>query len=68
MPDYVNEPEDIEELMPWSLLSRIRDNSDKGAQYYLDVMSFLSTGQKHEVSVFDALTAAFAGNAEIVLA
>ena len=33
-----------------------------------DVMSFLSTGQKHEVSVFDALTAAFAGNAEIVLA
>ena len=42
--------------------------TDKGAQDYLDVMSFLSTGQKHEVSVFDALTAAFAGNAEIVLA
>ena len=41
--------------------------TDKGAQDYLDVMSFLSTGQKHEVSVFDALTAAFAGNAEIVL-
>ena len=42
--------------------------TDKGAQDYLDVMSYLSTGQKHEVSVFDALTAAFAGNAEIVLA
>ena len=41
--------------------------TDKGAQDYLDVMSFLSTGRKHEVSVFDALTAAFAGNAEIVL-
>ena len=42
--------------------------TDKGAQDYLDIMSFLSTGQKHEISVFDALTAAFAGNAEIVLA
>ena len=41
--------------------------TDKGAQDYLDVMSFLSTGRKHEVSVFDALTAAFADNAEIVL-
>ena len=41
--------------------------TDKGAQDYLDVMSFLSTGQKHNISVFDALTAAFAGNAEIVL-
>ena len=41
--------------------------TDKGAQDYLDVMSFLSTGRKHDISVFDALTAAFAGNAEIVL-
>lgn len=42
--------------------------SESGAQNYLDVMSYLSTGQKHNISVFDALTAAFAGNAEIVLA
>ena len=41
--------------------------SEDGAQNYLDVMSFLSTGMKHHISVFDALTAAFADNAEIVL-
>ena len=41
--------------------------SETGAQDYLDVMSYLSTGKKHGVSVFDALTAAFAGNAEIIL-
>ncbi len=39
----------------------------EGAQDYLDVMSFLSTGMKHGVSVFDALTAAFAGDGAIVL-
>ena len=39
----------------------------EGAQDYLDVMSYLSTGMKHGVSVFDALTAAFAGNGAIVL-
>lgn len=38
-----------------------------GAQNYLDVMSYLSTGMKHGVSVFDALTAAFAGNGTVVL-
>ena len=41
--------------------------SEGGAQNYLDVMSYLSTGMKHNVSVFDALTAAFSDNAEIVL-
>ena len=41
--------------------------SDSGAQDYLDVMSYLSTGRKHNVNVFEALTAAFAGNADIVL-
>lgn len=41
--------------------------SEAGAQDYLDVMSYLSTGKKHGISVFDALTAAFAGNAEIIL-
>ena len=35
--------------------------TETGAQDYLDVMSYLSTGIKHGVSVFDALTAAFAG-------
>ncbi len=39
----------------------------EGAQNYLDVMSYLSTGKKHGISVFEALTAAFSGNAEIVL-
>lgn len=39
----------------------------EGAQDYLDVMSYLSTGMKHGVSVFEALTAAFAGNGAIVL-
>lgn len=38
-----------------------------GAKDFLDIMSFLGTGIKHHVSVFDALTAAFSGNPLIVL-
>ncbi|MBP5753184.1 MAG: IS66 family transposase [Treponema sp.] len=38
-----------------------------GAQNYLNVMSYISTGQKHGVSAIDALNSAFAGNASIVL-
>jgi len=41
--------------------------TENGAQNYLDVMSYISTGKKHGVSAYDALTAAFSGNAEIVL-
>lgn len=41
--------------------------SVNGTQNYLDVMSYLSTGMKHGINVYDALTAAFAGNPEIVL-
>lgn len=41
--------------------------TEAGAQHYLDVMSYLGTGMKHGVSVFEALTAAFAGNGAIVL-
>ena len=41
--------------------------SEQGGQDYLDVMSYLGTGMKHGVTAFDALTAAFAGNADIVL-
>jgi len=41
--------------------------TESGAQDYLDVMSYISTAKKHGVSAYDALTAAFAGNAEIVL-
>lgn len=41
--------------------------TEEGAQNYLDIMSYISTGRKHGISAFDALTAAFAGNAEIVL-
>ena len=41
--------------------------TESGAQEYLDIMSYISTGRKHGVSAYEALTAAFAGNAEIVL-
>ena len=41
--------------------------TEGGAQDYLDIMSYISTGRKHGVSAYEALTAAFAGNAEIVL-
>ena len=41
--------------------------TESGAQAYLDIMSYISTGRKHGVSAYEALTAAFAGNAEIVL-
>ena len=41
--------------------------TESGAQNYLDIMSYISTGKKHGVSAYEALTAAFAGNAEIVL-
>jgi transposase len=41
--------------------------AENGAQNYLDIMSYISTGRKHGLSAYEALTAAFAGNAEIVL-
>ena len=41
--------------------------TESGAQDYLDIMSCISTGRKHGVSAYEALTAAFAGKAEIVL-
>ena len=41
--------------------------TESGAQAYLDVMSYISTGRKHGLSAYEALTAAFAGNAQIVL-
>ena len=30
-------------------------------------MSFISTGNKHGINAFDALTVAFSGNAKIIL-
>ena len=41
--------------------------TEHGAQNYLNIMSYLSTGRKHGVSAYEAMTAAFSGNAEIVL-
>ena len=41
--------------------------SVQGAQDYLDIMSYLSTGRKHGVKAFDAMMAAFRGNPDIVL-
>lgn len=38
-----------------------------GGQDYLDVMSYLGTGRKHNVGAFPALMAAFDGNPQIVL-
>lgn len=39
----------------------------KGAQDYLKIMSLISTGNKHDINAFDALTVAFSSNAEIIL-
>lgn len=41
--------------------------SIKGVQDYLKIMSFISNGNKHGINAFDALTAAFSGNAKIIL-
>lgn len=41
--------------------------AEHGAQNYLDIMSFLSTGMKHGIGVMESLSAAFAGNGNIVL-
>ena len=41
--------------------------SIKGAQDYLKILSFISTGNKHGINAFDALTAAFSGNVKIIL-
>ena len=40
--------------------------SVKGAQDYLKIMSFISTGNKHGINAFDALTATISGNAKII--
>ena len=39
----------------------------EGAQNYLDIMSYLSTAKKRGHNVFQALTAAFAGNTKLIL-
>lgn len=41
--------------------------SIKGTQDNLKIMSFISTGNKHGINAFDALTSAFSGNAKIIL-
>lgn len=41
--------------------------TENGAQNYLNIMSYLSTGLKHGFGVVEALSAAFAGNGDIVL-
>ncbi len=40
----------------------------KGAQDYLDITSYLSTGRKHGINAFDALTSALSGNTDIIFA
>ena len=39
----------------------------EGAQNYVKLMSFISTGNKHGISAFETLTSAFSGNADIIL-
>lgn len=41
--------------------------SKEGAQNYLTIMSFISTAKKHGIKAFEALNAAFNGNAEAIL-
>lgn len=41
--------------------------SFEGAESYLAVMSYIDTARKHGISMFDAMTAAFDGRADIVL-
>ncbi len=41
--------------------------SEKGAQNYTKIMSYISTGNKHQITAYEALTAAFSGNADLVL-
>ena len=41
--------------------------SEKGARDYLDIMSYLGTAKKHDISAFDAMIAAFEGRGYIVL-
>ena len=39
----------------------------EGAQNYGKLMSFISTGNKHGISAFEALTSAFSGNVDVIL-
>jgi len=41
--------------------------SMQGAQNYLTIMSYISTGRKHGISAFESLKAAFEDRPEIVL-
>ena len=41
--------------------------TDAGCSDYLGIMSYLSTGRKHNVNPLDALSAAFSGSPDIVL-
>ena len=41
--------------------------SEEGARAYLDIMSYIGTAKKHEISAFDAMIAVFEGKGYIVL-
>lgn len=41
--------------------------SKEGAQFYLTIMSYLSTARKHGINAYNALKAAFEGKGEMVL-
>lgn len=57
------------DLRPVKIKSKVSGcfRTPKGAQDYLKIMSFFGTGKKHGVNEVDSLTAAFAGDAEIIL-
>ena len=64
-----HEPDDYKTHLPHKCKTKVSGcfRTENGAQNYLDVMSYLSTGKKHGVSVYEALTAAFNNNSDIVL-
>ena len=63
--DNIQAERDVRNVKTKTKVSGCR--SVKGAQDYLKIMSFISTGNKHGINAFYALTAAFSGNAKIIL-
>ena len=64
--DNIQAERDVRNVKTKTKVSRCF-RSVKGAQDYLKIMSFISTGNKHGINAFDALTATISGNAKIIL-
>lgn len=64
--DNIQAERDVRNVKTKTKVSRCF-RSVKGAQDYLKIMSFISTGNKHGINAFDALIATISGNAKIIL-